>query len=224
DPLSDKLGDSIWLSTDPMSGNHTNTYADGDLATTADDSFLHKVTIDGQDFWIPDRAVVLRFDASNWNQEQNVYVFAPDDKRSEGDRVVVIQHSVISNVGIYNGADVRNVEVDVLDNDTPGVYVREVDAAGNLDNRTIVIEGTNTTKLTDQIELRLAKAPAGTVVVDIVLNDFADKAIKFFDKVDFADDGLLNGSATDSRLTLFANPTYDAVNDRVVVGRVTLNA
>ena len=32
------------------------------------------------------------------------------------------------------------VEVQVLDNDTPGVYVREIDADGNLDDHTIVVD------------------------------------------------------------------------------------
>jgi len=207
--LTDALGDTVWLSTDPMSGAFTNTYSG--LATTPDDSLLHKVVINGQDVWVPDRAVVLKFDASNWDQEQEVYVFAPDDARSEGDRVVVIQHSVISNVEIYDAADVRNVEARVLDNDTPGVYVKEVDAVGNLDDRTIVVEGTDVTELTDEVRLSLAKPPAATtkVVVDIVLNDFADKAIQFFN------------TNSDGRLTLFNNPTYDAVNDRVVVGQMT---
>jgi hypothetical protein len=43
------------------------------------------------------------------------------------------------------------------------------------------------------------------------LNDFADKAISFFD------------IGADARLTLFNNPTYDAVNDRVIVGQVTFD-
>ena len=206
-PLTNGEGDSIWLSTDPMSGDFDNTYAG--LETTADDSFLRKIVIDGEDVWIPNRALVLKFDANNWKQEQNVYVFAPDDARSEGERITVIQHSVISNVEKYDAIDVRNVEVTVRDNDTPGVFVKQVDAAGNEDNRTIVVEGTDVTKLTDEIQLTLAMAPAGTVVVDIVLNDFADKAIQFFN-ID-----------SDSRLTISEAPTYDAVNDRVVVGQIT---
>ena len=36
---------------------------------------------------IPDRAVVLTFDSGNWDTAQEVFVFAKDDPRSEGDRV-----------------------------------------------------------------------------------------------------------------------------------------
>ena len=201
DPLVDELGDTIWLSTaDP-----------GVLVQDAD--FQRTITVNGTPMQVDNRAVVLTFDASNWNQEQTVYVFAPDDLRSEGDRVVVVQHSVISNVDIYDAADVRDVKVEVFDNDTPGVFVNEVDANGLIDGQTIVIEGDATTQLTDEIQLKLAKPPASgeSVVVDIVLNDFADKAIKF------------TNLTSDSRLEIFDDPTYDAANDRVVVGQTTFS-
>jgi hypothetical protein len=91
---------------------------------------------------IPSRAVVLTFDHTNWNLNQEVFVFAPDDTRSEGDRVVVVQHSVISNVPEYDAVDVRNVEVQVRDNDTPGIYVTQVEPGTSTeDGRTLVIEG-----------------------------------------------------------------------------------
>jgi len=38
------------------------------------------------------------------------------------------------------------------------------------------------------------------------------------------DDGLLNDSVLNNPLELFANPTYDALNDRVVVGQMTFTA
>ena len=61
----------------------------------------------------------------------------------------MIQHSVISDDKRFDGVAVRNVEVTIRDNDTPGVYVTEVaitgnegaHTAGNEDRRSIVIEG-----------------------------------------------------------------------------------
>ncbi len=93
------------------------------------------------------RALVLTFDFSNWNKPYRVYLWAVDenpalgetpasnepavgteiDPRSEGDRVVVIQHSVISNNPLFDGALVRNVEATVYDNDTPGVFVTQIE-------------------------------------------------------------------------------------------------
>ena len=55
---------------------------------------------------------------------------------------------------------VPNVEETVHDNDTPGMFVKQIDALGNEDGRTLVVEGTSTTQLTDKIELSLAMAPA----------------------------------------------------------------
>ena len=77
------------------------------------------------------RALVLTFDrrrlGDTWDDAtQWVYVYAVGDSiepRSEGDRVVVIQHSTISDNRTSTRVAVRNVEVSVRDNDTPGVYV-----------------------------------------------------------------------------------------------------
>ena len=96
------------------------------------------------------RALVLTFtDARDWNVKQCVYVYAVDDPRSEGDRVVVVQHASSRPTRLRRRA-VRNVEVTVHDNDTPGVYVTQI-APGTTteDKRTLVIEGTNFTPLTD---------------------------------------------------------------------------
>jgi hypothetical protein len=62
--------------------------------------------------------------------------------------VVVIGHSVISNNPLYHGALVRNVEATVYDNDTPGVFITEIEHAATCpginctqDKRTVVVEG-----------------------------------------------------------------------------------
>ena len=71
-------------------------------------------------------------------------MLAVDDPRSEGDRVVVVQHSTISDNDDFDGVAVRNVEVSLRDNDTPGVYVTEVTPGTNdEDRRTLVIEGSD---------------------------------------------------------------------------------
>ena len=102
------------------------------------------------------RAVVLTFDwRPTGTTPQRVYIWAVDtldgieiDPRSEGDRVVVIQHSVISNNPLFDGALVRKVEATVYDNDTPGVYVTQIEKAAvcpgppcTEDERTVVVEG-----------------------------------------------------------------------------------
>ena len=59
-----------------------------------DQDFLRQVDIDGQTFYVPNRAVVLRFDHMNWDTGFDVHLWAVDDQRSEGDRVVVARVDV----------------------------------------------------------------------------------------------------------------------------------
>src|SRR6185503_13291630 len=126
------------------------------------------------------RAVVLTFlggGAGNWATPQRVYLFAPDDPRSEGERIVVTQHSVISANPLFDRARVRNVEVMVRDNDTPGVMVTPVQLGTTIEDRgTIVVEGSNDpaaggayTGTDDDLLVQLAKAPEGTDTIVVRL-------------------------------------------------------
>ena len=91
------------------------------------------------------RALVFTFTGGaggTWKTDQQVFVYAVDDPRSEGDRVVVVQHSTISDNPKFDQIQVRNVEVMVRDNDTPGIYVIQVaPGTSDEDQRSIVIEG-----------------------------------------------------------------------------------
>ncbi|MEO0465131.1 MAG: hypothetical protein AAF216_01205 [Pseudomonadota bacterium] len=172
------VGDSFWLSST----------APADPMNPLEADFQRTVTVDGANQQRENRALVLRFDHTNWDQAQEVHLFAVDDLRAEGDLRVVAQHSVIAeNADQYDGIAVRNVEVDLRDNDTPGVQITEIDATQYLDNGTIVedqdttvIEGDATTQLNDLLAIQLAKAPAmgSTVVVNLNLGEEADKDIK----------------------------------------------
>ena len=99
-------GDTIWLCT-------------GATAAACDDAFAEfrrHVVDDGTGEDPPQRAVVLVFDAATWATAQTVWVYAHDDTRPEGDRVVVINHSTIAlnaadQAAGFDGTAVRNVEV-----------------------------------------------------------------------------------------------------------------
>ncbi|OWK21142.1 hypothetical protein AJ88_20800 [Mesorhizobium amorphae CCBAU 01583] len=218
-PLPNGIGDTIWLSTlDPG-------------AVGTDGEFQHVITINGVPTIINDRSIVLAFDSTNWDMAQNVYIYAPDDLRAEGDRVVVVQHSVISDTsGVapavlaaaypdgdpFDAADVRNVEVDLRDNDTPGIYVTEVAPGTNTeDRRSLVIEGNATTKLNDELLVQLAKAPeAGdTIVVKLFVNEFSDENIMIYDVDDPNDlDGrMFKGADGYWRITFDSGNWDDAV-------------
>ena len=85
----------------------------------------------------------------------------------------------------------RNVEVRVLDNDAPGLVVTQVDAAGDPDNQTIVIEGTTITRVTDSYTVALAKAPAAGTVVKVRVASVDGRLV-----VTSADTRFLNGVIT----------------------------
>ena len=86
---------------------------------------------------------------------------------------------MISTDARFDGTLVRNVEVTVRDNDTPGVLVQEIQPGTTIeDGRTVVIEGNATTALTDELLVRLTAAPAfGTVTVRLVLDADGDEAL-----------------------------------------------
>ncbi|HEY9356553.1 MAG TPA: hypothetical protein VIQ52_09640, partial [Arthrobacter sp.] len=149
-PLPNGLGDTVWLCV-------------GTADTQCDEftEFQRHYVVNGTVVDENGRAVTLTFTNGTWNVPQRVYLWAVDDPRAEGDRTVVLQHSVISQDARFHRAAVRQVNALVYDNDTPGVYVTEVAPGGTaLDGRTLVIEGSALTQRTDDLLLTLAKAPA----------------------------------------------------------------
>ncbi len=145
---------------------------DSVLVRTTDDpaTFTRTVVIDGVPVEVPIRAVVLVFDASNWDQEQTVFVKAVDDPLAEGPRVVTVSHSTsvdtnsAADRAVFDQVAVRNVEVTVLDNDQPGLIITETDG------KTLVLEGDATAGISDTYTVELTKAPAPGTTVTVTLS------------------------------------------------------
>ncbi len=188
--LTDGKADTVWLcvATGPM--------VPGECSTMAD--FQRHYVVNGEVVDEAGRAAVLTFTPGTWNAAQRVYVRAVDDTRSEGDRKVVIQHSVIAADPIadaeFNGAAVRQVNVTVYDNDTPGVYAIHVDpsSAGcaaatpnacTLDDRGVVIEGDAAHQLEDKVVVQLAKDPGAghTITVKITMDAESQRLLQVVD-------------------------------------------
>ncbi|MEH6829476.1 MAG: calcium-binding protein [Sulfitobacter sp.] len=108
-------------------------------------------------------AIVLEFTADNWDIEQSVTILAVDDAASEGNRNVVISHSVIAEDATFDGAQVNNIEVMVEDNDLAGVRIIQSD----LD--TFLLEGTS--GITDTWDVVLTRAPDAGETVTVTLSD-----------------------------------------------------
>ena len=200
--LTDGPADTIWLCTG--------------TALTCNDAndFKRFRVINGVLVDEANRALVFTFTGGalgSWKDRQWVYVYAVDDppatvigdfidERSEGDRVVVVQHSTISANPLFDRVAVRNVEVSVRDNDTPGIYVTQITpgscdplpcATDSEDKRTLVIEGgpfdnpdtiaiENTyTGRDDEFIVALQKDPgSATIRVKLVLDADSQQAIE----------------------------------------------
>ncbi|MFZ1384265.1 MAG: hypothetical protein WAS02_05105, partial [Propionicimonas sp.] len=183
-------GDTVWLCT-------------GATAAACDDptEFRRYVYVNGVLTAVDNRALVLTFTPGNYAAPQWVYVYAVDafadtvlgtpatevDPRAEGDRVHVLQHSVLSSDARYDGLVVRNVEVAIRDNDTPGLLITEVTpGTSTQDDASLVIEGKSDpaaggayTGRNDEILVHLATDPGAgvTVVVGLILDAASAQAV-----------------------------------------------
>ena len=170
------------------------THADpGACAVVTTCDFYRKITLNGSMAYVSKRSLVLVFDGNTWSQAQTVYMWAVNDTRAEGTRIVTASHSVIQPLcdssdlaHCYDGAIVRNVEVTVYDNDQPAVLVTQLDPnTQKADNSSTVLEGWGTavsgatghpaTEQADLYSIVLATAPSAgtTVVVDLTPSDIA---------------------------------------------------
>ena len=237
-PLPGGRGDTVWVCV-------------GDEEHDADcdsiENFRRMVMVNGVLTTPENRAFVLTFTPSNYATRQWLHVWAVDevngvevDPRSEGDRVHVLQHSVISQDQRFDAVAVRNVEVMIRDNDTPGVYITQheisgpegAQVAGAQDGRTVVIEGhvvdgalilgdaapgtagaQDFTGLMDIVRVALARelGSGQTVVVDVVVDLDSAKAIT-----------LVNLSG-DPRFVPFAVP-LSLGGGAYVLGQLTFDA
>ena len=172
DTLADGPADTVWLCT----GSSGQCDSPGE--------FKRYKLVNGALVDEDNRALVLVFDGATWFERQWVHVYAVDDARSEGDRVVVVQHSSISTNPDFDRVAVRNVEVSVRDNDTPGIYVTEITPGScslqcEEDKRTLTIEGTLVTGRGDELLVALQQDPgAATIRVKLVLDAAGQQAIE----------------------------------------------
>jgi Ca2+-binding RTX toxin-like protein len=116
------------------------------------------------------RATVLRFDEGNWDAAQKIWVKAASDAAIEGERKVMVSHSLwvegdAAVVAAYDGVAIANLEVDVLDNDIGTLLVQETGGS------TRVLEGVpvsgGSSAIDDTVNVRLSVAPGAEVTVSV---------------------------------------------------------
>ena len=151
------------------------------VLVSTDETFVRDVVENGIATTVRNRAVVLVFDSTNWNQAQTVFVAAANDSQEEGKRVVAVSHSVqavvthaaaapaadqAATVAAYDGIKVKNVLVTVIDNDRAGILLTEV-RKDAYDNGTLVLEGPAPYGITDSYTIELTKAPTAPVTIQL---------------------------------------------------------
>ncbi|MGE4044330.1 MAG: hypothetical protein AB7F35_05720 [Acetobacteraceae bacterium] len=95
-----------------------------------------------------------------WDREQMIYVRAVGDATAEGEQTIVISHSMVSDDPAYNRANIANVLVRVIDDDSAGLFIRQTGTT------TQVAEGGASD--TYAVSLTKAPAPGETVTVTLV--------------------------------------------------------
>ncbi|MBD2412394.1 hypothetical protein FACHB389_10860 [Nostoc calcicola FACHB-389] len=108
----------------------------------------------------------ITFNETNWNTPFIVKVAATQDVATEDAKTSAITHKVTSTDSTFVVGD-RSLDVEVLDDETPGVIVTETDGS------TLLIKGDGTPAnpgVGDTYTVRLTKAPVGQVTIDL-LND-----------------------------------------------------
>ena len=128
---------------------------------------------------------------AGWDTQQQVLVKALHDDGIEGERKVMISHSLFvesnsqADIDAFDEVAISNVEVRVLDNDIGTLLIEEIDANGAIDNETRILEGGPVTggssAIEDTYRVRLSVAPTADVTVSL---DFDDVQLGIFDDTD----------------------------------------
>ncbi|MCK4276071.1 MAG: hypothetical protein KAX78_06135 [Phycisphaerae bacterium] len=145
------------VSTDVLEGGFTDTYI---LSLTHAPSGPVSIQLDG-DSGLALSQTTVTLDDSNWNTGVAVSVSASDDVLIEGPQVLRIGHSVLTGAAgrdtSFDAITIGAVEVNIFDNDAPGVIVTPTDGS------TDVLEG----GISDTYTVQLTQQPAGTVTVEV---------------------------------------------------------
>ena len=132
----------------------------------------------------PDKNTVT-FTPANWNVPQTVTLPQIDNQTVEGDRTQTITHTVSSNDANYNGLAIDPVEMQIIDNDIPGIQVRQsgfttqVTENGAIDSYTIVLESAPLNPVT--IDLASSANPVTQPLTGDVELSFDSNSLTFDD-------------------------------------------
>ena len=183
-------GVNVYVTVSASRSNRNESDAGGDgiwLSGSLPSSFTRSVSQDGTLINKPDRALVLVFTASNWNQEQAVNVYGVQDALAESERTVTVNHSVRAivvnpalnstvndqarTVATFDFVRVRNVEVKILDDDAPTLILTQSGGSTLVLEGSLVADGLGFTQgIADSVNLRLGKQLTAGQTVTVTLS------------------------------------------------------
>ena len=101
---------------------------------------------------------------NNWDAGRTIYVKAASDDAAEGTKDVVISHSILSTNAHFDRLMLKNIKVEVFDDDLPELLITESD------NISAILEGNEHTKVNDSYQFSLPKAPSNGEIVTVSLS------------------------------------------------------
>jgi Ca2+-binding RTX toxin-like protein len=171
-----------------------------------------EISIDGGATWL--KAAVLKFTAANWDTPQEVLVRAAHDDALEGNRKVMVSHSLLveseseRDRALFDEAAIANLEVDVTDDDLGQLLILETDGG------TRVLEGlAGVGAIEDSYDVRLSVQPSDDVTVALSYDGPVDED---FDVDDLAP-GQLVDLATGDFVRAFDGLAYRFVGEAETV-------
>jgi Ca2+-binding RTX toxin-like protein len=173
------------------------------------------VSIDNGATW--QRAAVLTFTTEEWEVPQTVLVKAAHDDTLEGERKVMISHSLMvvspseADKAAFNAVAIPNVEVRVLDDDLGTLLIRESD------NSTRVLEGSATSEISDTYQVKLSVIPTGQVTVNL---GFDSSQVRVYEG-DMEITSLTFGAGADEWRTITVKAVQDTVRENTGIARIT---
>ncbi|MFU8776147.1 MAG: LEPR-XLL domain-containing protein, partial [Roseovarius sp.] len=156
---------ALALSRAPEVGEEVRVYLDHD----------GQIALSGAELQFENGRAYVAFDTDNFADPVIVTVTAVDDAITDGTVISRITHDVVSSGGLYADVGGTSLDVQVVDNETPGLFLVESDGA------TRVIKGAEGAAPQagqgDSYTIRLTARPEADVTIDIVSDGQTDATI-----------------------------------------------
>jgi Ca2+-binding RTX toxin-like protein len=199
--------------------------------TAEADSVLVSIDYDettGTGTWL--RAAVLKYTEADWGTQRQVWVKAAHDDAIEGERKVMVSHSLMVTgdtavVAAYDNVAISNVEIRVLDDDQGALLVLESGNSTRVLEGVDVLDGSNNvianSAIEDSYTVRLSVAPTADVTVNL---DYDANQIEVWNggvKIDASNPLIFTTANWNQDVTLTVKAVDNAIRENAQTARIT---